>query len=532
MREPFVWGQGGKAMTPDEVERQRQLVALAQGRMGDTSPVGHWTQGAARVVDALGGVLREKRTDRAEAAGLAGADAYVQNNPVLSALIGGGGSGVSAMPAPMMAQQPVDPNAQLGADAMAAIGQPANTGGYRESLIGTESGGNFGARNNEVGAGGQRGHFGRVQFGHARLRDAMNAGVIPQGTTPEAFMASPELQIAAENWHFSDLERQLAPYVGTVVNGQALDMGALVAMGHLGGANGARRYVESGGSYNPSDSFGTSLSEYAQTHGGTGGGMSSSGQSMPVTGGGGDVIAALTGAMADPWVAQKYGPVIESLLGQQMDRQDQQFSAQLAQQDPLYQAQLQTAQLELEGLRNPPPPPPPGAPETQKIFDPATGQEQIVQWNGAEWVPLGGVAAPSGPLVENNIGADTGQYLYGSAAGLPAGWRLDVATGQASEIPNGPAAQEAAASAAAAANAAGSDIVATDTITTAANRAREAATQRQAGGLARGLWLPLTHTLTVQKLNGRLMFCEQMRQLLRFKLCAPHPLRAQQALAH
>jgi hypothetical protein len=143
--------------------------------------------------------------------------------------------------------------------------------GYIESLIGTESGGNWGARNNETGAGGSKGHFGRVQFGRARLQEAMDAGAIPQGTTPEQFMASPELQMSAENWHFADLEARLGDLVGQTVNGQVMDMGSLVAMGHLGGAGGARKYVESGGQYNPSDSFGTSLSDYAQTHGGRSG---------------------------------------------------------------------------------------------------------------------------------------------------------------------------------------------------------------------------------------------------------------------
>lgn len=141
---------------------------------------------------------------------------------------------------------------------------------YLASLINTESGGNWAAQNNAVGAGGMAGHFGRVQFGRARLEDAMRAGAIPMGTTPEQFMASPDLQMAAEAWHFADLEKQLAPLVGSVVNGKPLDMAALVAMGHLGGAGGARKYVETGGAYNPSDVYGTSLSDYAATHGGGG----------------------------------------------------------------------------------------------------------------------------------------------------------------------------------------------------------------------------------------------------------------------
>ncbi len=62
------------------------------------------------------------------------------------------------------------------------------------SLARTESGGSFQASNQEVGAGGMRGHFGRLQFGRARLQDAERAGVLPSGTTPEMFMANPALQ--------------------------------------------------------------------------------------------------------------------------------------------------------------------------------------------------------------------------------------------------------------------------------------------------------------------------------------------------
>jgi hypothetical protein len=87
MKSPFVWGKGGRAMTPEEVDRERELVALARSKMGDTSPVGHWTQGATRVVDALGAVLREKRTNKAEAAGLAGADERI------AAILAGQGGG-------------------------------------------------------------------------------------------------------------------------------------------------------------------------------------------------------------------------------------------------------------------------------------------------------------------------------------------------------------------------------------------------------------------------------------------------------
>lgn len=148
------------------------------------------------------------------------------------------------------------------------------------SLARTESGGNWSARNNERGAGGQNGHFGRLQFGHARLTDAMNAGVLPRGTTPEAFMASPQLQEAVEKWHFADIDRQAArmglnQYIGQEIGGVMVTPDAIRSMAHLGGIGGAARFLQTGGKYNPSDSFGTSLAHYGRIHGGA------SGQSAP-----------------------------------------------------------------------------------------------------------------------------------------------------------------------------------------------------------------------------------------------------------
>lgn len=195
---------------------------------------------------------------------------------------------------------------------------------YLTSLIGTESGGNWAAQNDVMGAGGMAGHFGRVQFGRARLQDAMNAGAIPQGTTPEQFMASPELQMAAEKWHFADLESKLAPYVGTVVNGKPLDMAALVAMGHLGGAGGAIKYATTGGAYNPSDAYGTSLSDYASIHGGGGSPLVASSKGGAPMGGLLDVpqqdpsglVGLLTGQQK-PWAGKlnDIGAVLLALSG-------------------------------------------------------------------------------------------------------------------------------------------------------------------------------------------------------------------------
>ena len=331
MASPFIWGQNGEKLTPQQVERERLAAALMARDAQATTPVASPFAGLNRALQGYISGRDEKRSDAAEAAGLAGADAAI------AGLTGGMATGGPIYSGSMGGQPVADPRFPIGQDSVAppneitpggyAMGQVQQPD-YITSLIGTESGGRWNAKNNEVGAGGARGHFGRVQFGQARLQDAMNAGAIPQGVTPEQFMASPELQMAAEQWHFADLESQLAPFVGTVVNGQPMTMGALVAMGHLGGAEGARKYVESGGAYNPSDSFGTSLSDYAQAHGGGNVTMSASGGTPT----GGTDLASLLALSADPWVTQKYGGVIDALTGQAIQ-----------QRDPLYQAQLAEA---------------------------------------------------------------------------------------------------------------------------------------------------------------------------------------------
>lgn len=140
------------------------------------------------------------------------------------------------------------------------------------SLIHNESGGRFNARNNEVGAGGRKGHFGRIQFGHARLQEARDAGAIPANMTADQFLEDPEAQMAAERWHWGDITNRIRAngydrYIGSNIGGVDITMDAMKAMSHLGGFGGMSRFINSGGQYNPSDSFGTSLKDYGQRHG-------------------------------------------------------------------------------------------------------------------------------------------------------------------------------------------------------------------------------------------------------------------------
>ncbi len=139
------------------------------------------------------------------------------------------------------------------------------------SLIGTESGGNWNAQNNETGAGGAKGHFGILQFGQARLEDAKRAGVIPSSMTPQQFKQNQQAQVDASNWHFNDIDSRIQKngydrMVGQTIGGVPISMNGMRAMAHLGGFGGLSKFIQTGGSYNPSDSFGTSLAAYGKTH--------------------------------------------------------------------------------------------------------------------------------------------------------------------------------------------------------------------------------------------------------------------------
>lgn len=81
----FLWGNGGQRLTPQEIaaQRQRSQAMLANGM--DTSPVGHWTQGLARVAQAAFGGLQDRRLDQASDANRA------ESGDIAQLLVGGGG---------------------------------------------------------------------------------------------------------------------------------------------------------------------------------------------------------------------------------------------------------------------------------------------------------------------------------------------------------------------------------------------------------------------------------------------------------
>lgn len=147
--------------------------------------------------------------------------------------------------------------------------QWAKSGG----LYTSESGGNYQAKNDVVGSGGKKGHFGALQFGHDRLTDAKRAGVIPADMTPEQFRNSDEkVQDAVADWHFADIDKQAARMgldqaFGTVIKGVVISPESIRGMAHLGGMGGVRDFIRTNGEKDPADANGTRLSTYGKRFG-------------------------------------------------------------------------------------------------------------------------------------------------------------------------------------------------------------------------------------------------------------------------
>lgn len=335
---PFLWNDN-RAMTPEQVKRERERAAQQSQVGNDFSPVGHWTQGAARLVSALGGHLREGRADRAEDAGASGA------RGIFDALMGGGGAGPQGyettqgtyVPSNTAPVNPVDAMFPLGQDASQPIpqepysmGQNVATAATPESIragliarglpehvaegflpnFQDESGLNPGINEIAPLVPGSRGGFGLAQWTGPRRRAleafAQQRGVDPSDVDLQLDFLVQELQGPESKAARAIMSTKDAPSAAAAIVNSFLRP----AEEHRSAR--AARYMGGGGQVSPVVEA-----------------MASSPSSQ-----------SLMAAMADPWVAQQYGPVIQALAGQAGQRENAIFQQQLAQQDPMYQARL------------------------------------------------------------------------------------------------------------------------------------------------------------------------------------------------
>jgi len=114
-----------------------------------------------------------------------------------------------------------------------------------------------GDSNAEITISDGRRYVGSLQFGAARLADfKKHSG---KRFTQDEFKADPALQDEVAQWHFKDIDNAIDA-LGDAAKGY--DRDGLRSVAHLGGKGGMRKFVKSGGKYNPADELGTSLKTY------------------------------------------------------------------------------------------------------------------------------------------------------------------------------------------------------------------------------------------------------------------------------
>jgi hypothetical protein len=136
---------------------------------------------------------------------------------------------------------------------------------YRKALIQSESSGRVGALNPDTGAVGlTQGMSDTVdQFRKETNRDF----------TAEQYAQSRDLQTAFQDWYEQTTlnyiaENDLDQYLGDTIKGVPITVSSMMAMAHLGGNYGMKKFLETGGRYDPDDKegeeVGTRLSDYGR----------------------------------------------------------------------------------------------------------------------------------------------------------------------------------------------------------------------------------------------------------------------------
>lgn len=251
------------------------------------------------------------------------------------------------------------------------------SGDFNTRLAQSESGGRHSAQNSE-------GFVGKYQFGQERLDDFNRAS----GTryTTAQLLKDPALQEQVQAWHVNDIDnfaksKNLNRFIGQNINGATITQDAIRSVAHLGGKEGLRKFLETGGRYNPSDSNGTSLLDYATRFGG--------GNAQPVNSEGTPQTASIGGGQQS---SQQNDGMLAQLLGNPHATPGQKamLQALMRQQfqnsDPLRQLQMQKAQIELRNLQDPQQQPIKGVSVGGNLVNPLTGQV-IYQGNSGESGP-------------------------------------------------------------------------------------------------------------------------------------------------
>jgi hypothetical protein len=195
---PFIWGEGGAQLTPEQIAQQRKVLQALMGKT-DTSPVGHWTQGAARIADAIGDVIQDKRLDAAEK------ENVTYNTDIINSLLGG----ASAAPAAATMPSTTGAGAELAATSP-AVAPAAGMDAYRNAIASIESAGSgdysaVGPTNPNLGRA-----LGRYQIMEANI-GPWSQEALGRSVTADEFLANPQLQDAIFDKKFGSYVEQFGP---------------------------------------------------------------------------------------------------------------------------------------------------------------------------------------------------------------------------------------------------------------------------------------------------------------------------------
>ena len=304
----FFTGEETAALSPETVARRRKLLDALQQDAISTAPVQHWSQGAARIVNALANNFEEGRLNEAEKAG---------NARVAQFLAGQLGASVSPTPPPAAAGGSASPPAaapnvsrETGLDAGPA-GLIRKFEGYRDKPY-------WDVNAHRVGYGSDTitnpdGSVQRVQPGMQITRDQaeldlqrrINSEFMPraqQAVGDNWSKLSPGAQAALTSvtYNYGSLPQSVAAAART---GDPAQIAAAVEglSGHNGGVNANRRMQEAAiirGGAAPSESASPAAS------------VRPTGVPSP--------SPALAAALADPWLSRN--PIIQQMLAAQLGR--------------------------------------------------------------------------------------------------------------------------------------------------------------------------------------------------------------------
>lgn len=395
---PFIWGAGGAKKTPEEIARDKEVAAQLLMKAGNTSPVQHWSQGAARVVDALGGVLKQKRAEAA------GAENATYNEGILKGLLSpqsvpssGAAAEISATsPAASAAQTQAAPQSvdisgsreefvnsllpaaieesrRTGVDPRIIVAQAAQETGWGRSAPGNNY---FGIKSHGQGGGQNLSTEEVIDGKRIRINDSFRQFESPADSVRgygDFITQNPRYRGMREA---QGLDAQLE---ALQASGYATDPNYSRSVGAIARGIQLPQQVASldpgAGMATPqtaSDAIEAQAPQQALPMGEAqivGPAPAVASQPMEVAGGGGrpsvfeqpqaapqqapGMNEALVRAMTDPRATPQTRAVAQALMQQQMAQQQAAQEMRMRQADPAYRLGLEKSQLEIENLRNP-----------------------------------------------------------------------------------------------------------------------------------------------------------------------------------